>query len=395
MVKKALLAFFTWKIFIFINTFYLAHLFPDVPLYIAKNLFADKYPELIWRFANMDGIHYLRIAKHGYNSTIIPFFPFYPLAIRFFADLFFHHKYFTPISQIISNGSFLLSLFVIYKLLQADNKVKLYLPMLFILFTFPTSFFYGATYNDALFFLLSTLSIYAMRKNNILASSVWAALATLTRLNGLALFAMLWADYFSRINYLTNMAQISANIYKLPQMIGKSFSYKLIFKNRLYFTLLIPSAFISFLLFIQFKFGDWHMIFSSMKAWSQDRIIFPPQVFYRYFRILILYPTFKLNYWIAGIELLFVLFYIFILIYAFDKIRISYWIFMFISFLMPVLTGTFSGMPRYGLHLYPFFLSICLFIIRTNRLIRILYLTSILFLFFLLLTLYINGYFVA
>lgn len=386
MIKKIIFYFLIWKVIVFIITLFLSHIFPDIPYYQAKNLFADRYHELIWRFANMDGITYLRIARNGYNSTNIPFFPLYPLITRFFADIFFRHRYFAPISQIISNLSSLISLFVFYKLMQIDKQVKLFPLLLLIIFTFPTSFFYGATYNDSLFLLFASLCIYWLRRNNIAASAIFGGLATLTRLNGLALLGMILAEYFIRINKIE---------YFPLKYLRLSFSLKSILKHKLYFTLLIPAAFFSFLLYIQLKFGSWYLLFSTMKIWGQDRIILLPQVFWRYFKILILYPTFKLNYWIAAIELLFVLFYIFVLIYSYNKIRISYWIFMLISFLIPSLTGTFAGMPRYALHLYPFFLSIVLLLKSTNSLIRIAYFAIALFLFCFMLALYVNGYFIA
>jgi hypothetical protein len=68
-----------------------------------------------------------------------------------------------------------------------------------------------------------------------------------------------------------------------------------------------------------------------------------------------------LNYWVAVVELLAILFSLFMLFWSWRKIRLSYWFFFAISLLIPALTGTFQGMPRYALHLYPFFLALTFF----------------------------------
>lgn len=395
MIKKIFIAFLIWKSVIFIYTMHVSHLFPDIPYYQAKNLFSDRYHELIWRFANMDGLNYLRIARNGYNLDNIPFFPLYPLIVRFFANTFFHHRYFTPISQIVSNLSFLASLFVTYKIIQKDRYTKLFPTILLIMISFPTAFFYGASYNDSLFFLLASLSIYSVRRYSLFSASMWGALATLVRLNGVVLFVFILTEHFIKANKIEYFPQFLSRLPKFSLLVKKAFSLKQIIRKKLYLTFIIPASFLSFLLYIQLKFGNWHLLFSTMKIWGQDRIILLPQVFWRYFKILVVYPTFKLNYWIAAIELLFVIFYIFILAYSFNKLRISYWIFMFFSFLIPSLTGTFAGMPRYGLHLYPLFLSTTLFLNSTNSLVRILYFTTSIFLLFVMLAFYVNGYFVA
>jgi hypothetical membrane protein len=65
-----------------------------------------------------------------------------------------------------------------------------------------------------------------------------------------------------------------------------------------------------------------------------------------------------LNYWVAVVEFLAVIFSVFLLLWSWRKIRSLYWVFFAVSLLIPALTGTFQGMPRYALHLYPFFLEL-------------------------------------
>ncbi len=153
--------------------------------------------------------------------------------------------------------------------------------------------------------------------------------------------------------------------------------------------------FVGYLLYIQIHFKDWNLLFTTMKIWGQDKLIFPLQVVWRYIKIIFLYPTFQLNYWVSVLELMIVLFYIVVIIYGYKKIRLSYWFFSVISLLIPAFSGTFQGMPRYGLHLYPLFLTIALFLNNKSLKVKVAYcLISILLLLFCL-TLFSRGYFVA
>jgi len=166
-------------------------------------------------------------------------------------------------------------------------------------------------------------------------------------------------------------------------------------KDRIFAIILIPLSFLAYLAYVHIAHGDWNLVFSSMKIWHQDKMIFPFQTVWRYFKILVLYPTFLPNYWIALLECLSVLLYTFLLVFSYKKIRFSYWIFFAISILIPALTGTFQGMPRYGLHLYPFFLSLALFFEKKDNKVLLVYFTGCMLLGFLFVMMFTRGYFVA
>ena len=100
---------------------------------------------------------------------------------------------------------------------------------------------------------------------------------------------------------------------------------------------------------------------------------FPARVFWRYGKILAFYRPFDGLYLIAAIELFFIIFYLCILVYSINKIRFSYWLFFAMSILIPSLTGTFAGMPRYGLHLYHFFLSVAMLLEKRPLMVKATY----------------------
>jgi len=339
--------------------------------------FGITLPYGAWVWGNMDGFYYMSIAdRRDYHDGQEPFFPLFPISMivirQFFLTILPHFQgyyYLIPIGQFVSLASLIGALFIVYKLLRIDKSLSLFSFFLLLILTFPTSFYYGAVYNDALFFFLATLCIYLGRSKRWFGASVAGFFATLTRLNGLALFWYLVVEYL---------------------MVMKIKNWKI-----MSFFLLIPGAFLTYLGYIQKNSGSWHMLFDSMKTWGQDKPVFPLQVFWRYFKIIITANPLRYNYWVAIGELGFVLFLIGLLFYSYRKIRRSYWIFFFLSVLIPAMTGTFQGMPRYGLHLYPMYLSLALVLRQQLPIMKVLYIIISLILLIVYLTFFTRGYFAA
>ncbi len=65
------------------------------------------------------------------------------------------------------------------------------------------------------------------------------------------------------------------------------------------------------------------------------------------------------------------------------------------SILIPSLTGTFAGMPRYGLHLYPFFLSVAMLLEKRPLMVKATYVAISLALLFIGICYFTRGYFFA
>ncbi len=400
MIKRITAFFLSWKFFIVAITLILAPLFKDNFVFLpAEHGFRTQIQSspLIRMFANFDGTSYLELARNGYSASELGYFPFYPILIGFFSGftkMLFNHRYYVVTGQIISNASFFISLLIFYQIAKFDKQLKLFPLLMTIVLLYPTSFFFGATYNDALFLLLASLTILCSRKKWWLLAGISGALATITRLNGLALFFLIIVEYLLQKNDDSKFMQ-NLDYRKWFAAVKKTFSIKNVVKDRIYWALFIPGAFLGYLWYIQNKFGSFLLLFTSMSAWGQDKIIFPLQTVWRYIKIIVLYPTFQLNYWVAVLELISVVLYVFILWYSLKKIRFSYWIFMLISFLIPSLTGTFQGMPRYALHLYPFFLSLAILLNNSSIRIKILYFLVNSVLLVILLGMFTHGYFVA
>lgn len=138
-------------------------------------------PHFLSSLANFDGLHYLGIAQNGYQQYQQAFFPLYPILINIFTRLTGN----ALISGlIISNLTFLASLFVLAKFLNLLNiKTKPWFYLFFLFF--PTSFYFNAVYTESLFWFLFLLTLYLFFKKDYLKSIIPAFLVALTRFTGL------------------------------------------------------------------------------------------------------------------------------------------------------------------------------------------------------------------
>lgn len=343
-----------------------------LPLQLAFTIWRDPQykdfgfylPYLVSIWGNFDGFFYLAIARDGYLAGQQPFFPLYPFIIRL-VSLRFGLPYVLS-AQIISLMAFVGALIVVVRLLAYDRKLALFPLMVAVVLTFPTSYSYGATYNDALFFFLATLTLYLGRTRSFGWAGIAGAAATLTRLNGLALFPFLLVEH------------------GLP-----------IRPRRIWAAILIPLAFAGYGLWVHKEFGGWQTLFSAMSVWGQDKVTLPVQVVWRYIKIILFFPMASLKYWVAVVELGSVALYVWALLWSFGKIRFSYWVFFAVSILIPSLTGTFQGMPRYGLHLYPLFLVLAMAVSGQSRLGKAIYFLMMTALLVFCVVLFTRGYFIA
>src|SRR6185369_13985092 len=98
---------------------------------------------LFWGHSNFDGEHYISVAIHGYKFLEQAFFPVYPLLIRFIGKLTdMSPSYLVWAGLFISSVSFLLSLYILKKLLKIDYHEKIASLTIVMLLLYPTSFYF-------------------------------------------------------------------------------------------------------------------------------------------------------------------------------------------------------------------------------------------------------------
>ncbi|MBI4084714.1 MAG: hypothetical protein HY431_02310 [Candidatus Levybacteria bacterium] len=390
-MKFVLAAFLTWRLLLFVPLFF-AQSIPYAPNADYTNLWKFTKPYfpvnhfLLYPWANFDGVHYLSIAGTGYaqDGTNARFLPLYPITIFTVTSIFRGETYqaiqfFTAF--FLANAFFLMSLFVLYRLILFDYSQNIAKKTIIFLLLFPVSFFFGSIYSESLFLLLSLLSFYFMRQRQWLFAGVAGFFLSATRIVGISILPALLYEAYRQ---------------KKESAEQKTKSIKSLLIKYSPFTLL-P---LGILLYAWFNAISWHDPLHFLKAHSEigtgrsaDAIIFFPQTIFRYLKILLSTPSSQFTWWIALFELA-IFFFTTILLYIGCKkgVRLSYLLFAALCFLIPTLSGTFTGLPRYTIILFPIFLSLALL---KNRYVQIAYAIASGALLFTLLAFFSRGYYVA
>jgi len=380
-IKKIVLLFLLWRVFLFVPII-IAHQFVKYRNgyeYTSLNHFLDKSQGLISHFmlsawANFDGVYYLLIAAKGYTVNA-GFFPLFPLLLHAVSVLFGSLIAFDLIQYltalILVSLGFLLSLIVLYKLIKLDYKDNVAIFTIVFTLIFPTSFFYAGIYSESFFLLLSIASFYFARTNRWFLASLCGAFLTATRLVGIAIIPALVSEFVKN----------EKSLLKLKSL----------------FLFISPLGILSYMLFNFLKWGDPFYFIQAQGAFhnerSVDSIVFIPQTIFRYINILTTVSPGIFEWWIALLEISTFSFVSIMFFVAWKKkIRISYILFALICFLIPTSTGTFTGLPRYALVLFPIFIALALV---KNKFVKIAYSVIGFSLLMILLALFSKGYYIA
>lgn len=146
-----------------------------------------------------DTISYLGIAILGYRQDAsIAFMPLYPLLIRFTAPIFAGNYLLAAL--VLSTLFCMVTLILMYELFAAMYPQSIARDAVVMFLTFPTAFFLFAGYTESLFMVFVLGFWILARKKQWLWAALFAGLATLTRLQGVILSAvMAWMMLVSLI----------------------------------------------------------------------------------------------------------------------------------------------------------------------------------------------------
>lgn len=123
-------------------------------------------------FGGWDGGSYLQIAQDGYMAIqTSAFFPVYPLLIR--AIHFFFHLTYLQSGLVISNLAYLVALVLLYRMCVRHYGIATSKRALWLVFCFPTAFFFNVVYTESLTFLLYILFFSLLSQQRW-----WAAMMT-------------------------------------------------------------------------------------------------------------------------------------------------------------------------------------------------------------------------
>lgn len=321
-----IVAFIAWRSFLFLIASY-------SPLFISN--FGDRFPYKaiianfnlpypVWTFANFDGVHYIRIAQDGYEQEFTQaFFPLYPILIKLFSYITFGN--FLLSSLVVSNVSFLAGLILFYRMINDIYDHKIAMWSVTFLLAFPTSFYFGSSYSESLFFLLVISYFYLIYKKRMILASLLGAFASAARIIGVFLVLSIKPKL-----KMSNILQL----------------------------LIIPTGILSYMLYLTLVFKKPFYFISAQQVFGQERstegIVLLPQVFWRYFKIIVTTggaPLFN-----SLFELFSTIFVLALLVLSYKKVKGEWLIFSFIAVLIPTLSGTLASMPRYILVAFPMYI---------------------------------------
>ncbi|MBI3103896.1 hypothetical protein HYZ05_03065 [Candidatus Daviesbacteria bacterium] len=377
-IFKILLLYLTWRVGLLLLALFAIYFIPlgSTDRFLGGGPLNYKIAPELFSWANFDGEHYLSIAIFGYKGLEQTFFPIYPMLISFFAkpfspDLISALINSTIAGLFISNLSFCFALIVLWKLLIIDFSKKIALFTIILLVIFPTSFYFGAVYNESLFLLLALLAFYNARTKSWFLASLFGILASATRIFGILLLpAFLIEAYLQK---------------------EKSINF--------FWILLIPLGLGGYMLYQYVTIGDPLAFYNLQHLVGEQRqsgLVLLPQVYFRYIKMLFsvsptnfIYQTILLEF-IVGI-----VFFILPIYGFFKKIRISYLFYALIGFLITTLQGGMSSVPRYVLVFFPSFIALALWVLSLHKIVRVTIVLILILLLFIETSLFLRGYWIA
>lgn len=332
-VKKALILVFLWLVFVNIFAILTLNRFnlksDTAYTWIDPNQFSQNQGwNPVSLHARWDSFWYLDIAQNGYafkgteKLSNIVFFPLYPLLIR--ASSFLTGGDFVLAGWLLSVIFLFLAAVYLFKLVKEfHQEIDPQLPVIFLLI-FPTAFFLNAIYTESMFLFLSLASFYYALKKNFVLAGIFGFFASLTRITGILLFIPLIWEYF------------------------RAYRFHRPFDLKFLSTFLVPFGTFSFFLFHYFKFGDLFLFF-KIQSWWGRAFEFNKDHF-----LLLTQPA-VVNF---IIDALFVIFAVVATYFVFRKLRTSYGLYIVVTLLVALGTGTLMSIGRYILVLFPIYILV-------------------------------------
>lgn len=311
-------------------------------------------------FSNWDGGHFLGIAQFGYVEKFqYAFFPLYPLSIKLVKFITGNYLYAGILISVIAT---LLGLLVLYRLILLDFDKKFAEKVIIAMLFFPTSFYFITAYSEGLFFLMVVSTFYFLRQKKLILATIFASLASATRLAGLAVVLGLIFEVI-----------ITSKITR---------------KN--WFVFLAPLGFLIYCWYLYNQTGDFFYFTVAELHWQRN-ITIPVLSFWETIKNLSQSGFINHNF-NAFLDLIFAVFGIGLAFRSFRFLPPSMSIYFFVSVLLPLFTPTLSSMPRFLLPIFPIFVLLAF---NKNKYIIFAYLLISILLLSVFSVLFVNGYWVS
>lgn len=344
-IKFTLITGFIWFFFIISSLVFVWNFFPYSPEFPYSGRLKEYVP-MLGVIAQFDGVHYLTIIENGYLGTglIQAFFPIYPFLVKLVS---LNNPYWPVIVQsaFITNIIIFIGIALIFpQFIRQSLNYSANLKWFWLsLLLFPTSFFLIMLYSEGLFFLLMLLFFIAIFQQKWWVGALLAGLASGTRLIGLFFLPVLLFEWFftwfnkgdrnlSWWLFADLWLWIKMNFFQIIVISLISLSGWLIYSGYLWITFNDPLYYFH----VQEEFA----------VGRSEEIVLLPQVAFRYLKMMV-YSDFSNAYVVMLEEAWLSFLAVLALFFSWKLVKPSIWLFSFLSFILPTLTGTFTSMPRY------------------------------------------------
>lgn len=345
--KKLLYLVISWRLVLFLVGFFADHFLnydPSFP-YSSEILAKLNVARWLYSWANFDGVHYLTIADKGYLGTglIQAFFPFFPLILSLLKAIFGQYFFLMTLLLQFFTTYLLVLLFFYFVTVMLKKSTKIGWLTITLLLVFPNSLFLAALYNEGLFLGLILTSFIFAKKNNWWLAGIFGALASATRVVGIAIWPALliewWQSKNPKLNRQNLVKELKTNCREVVAISSSTLGL------------------LAYMLYLNQFFHDplyFFKVQSEFGAGRQEDLILLPQVIWRYLKIFTTTPiNWKFYAYLQEFVFSITTFTIFFL--NWKKIKLSHLVFSLIVITIPTLTGTFSSMPRYIMAAFPIY----------------------------------------
>lgn len=285
---------------------------------------------LIWSSANFDGEHYLSIAKFGYmirsGFPQYAFFPLLPVCIRLLS--LFVREYWLA-GMLVTQTALLVALVYLRKWTALLGVKDIRYPLLFS----SGAIFLASIYTEPLFIALAVLTMYWSEEKTWGKATLFAALATATRVNGIFVVAFLCIKLLQHKKSI-----ITTLLHGLAGITGIC----------------------SYMLFLWIKTGDPLNWFHAQGAWGKAVATSPVTTFLSYVKSTTYEFRPDLVHLVVVIEVIVTLIALTLFVYLLKRhlLDLAYWIYLAGNIALPLATGSLGSMPRFFLTLFPLLVAI-------------------------------------
>ncbi|OQX08997.1 MAG: hypothetical protein BWK76_22835 [Desulfobulbaceae bacterium A2] len=282
--------------------------------------------DLIELHNRWDSYWYLDIARHGYYTrgeqdiSNVAYFPLYPLMMRAVGHLTGGDLVLA--GWLISCVFLALAAVQLTKLTQEFHpELEPVLPLLFLLAS-PPAFFLNAVYTESLFLFLSLMVVRHARHGHYLQASLWAALATATRVAGVFLCLLLLVEFI------------------------RARGWRGLFHWHVWPLALAPLGIVAFFTYHWIAFGDFFLFLHVENNFGRD-FGFELKDFFA-----------RNNPDLANtlLDLITAAWALSLALLALWRLRLSYGLYMLFSLGIALSSGTVLGISRYTMVLFPIYL---------------------------------------